>query len=153
MMVFLSACSDCSLQEELLKLLLSLLLTLNPTGLAGHLWAEGLPLMVLIRAESMSVRLITIKVSHRTPSLTQSHMYVTSSLLDSLSSLYAPRRGFNKSTPLSPQFRLSGCCYLPDDPTRSLIISHTSPVGALCSQAKGSHWYYIYTQSYVCTNT
>ena len=59
---FLAAASDSSVQEELLQLLLSLLITCPNTGLAGRLWTAGLPLLVLIRAESMSVRLLTIKV-------------------------------------------------------------------------------------------
>ena len=59
---FLSAASDSSVQEDLLQLLLSLLTTSAPAGLASHLWTRGLPLLVLIRAESLSVRLITIKV-------------------------------------------------------------------------------------------
>lgn len=63
---FLAAASDSSVQEELLQLLLSLLTTSVPVGLASHLWTSGLPLLVLIRAESMSVRLLTIKVFLRT---------------------------------------------------------------------------------------
>ena len=59
---FLSAASDSSVQEELLQLLLSLLTTSAPAGLVSLLWSGGLPLLVLIRAESLSVRLITIKV-------------------------------------------------------------------------------------------
>lgn len=59
---FLAAASDTAVQEELLQMVLSLLTTAVPAGLGGFLWRCGLPLLVLIRAESMSVRLLTIKV-------------------------------------------------------------------------------------------
>ena len=59
---FLAAASDSSVQEELLQLLFGLLTTSSPHGLAETLWNKGLPLLVLIRAESMAVRLLTIKV-------------------------------------------------------------------------------------------
>ena len=60
---FLAAASDTAVQEELLQMLLSLLTTAVPARLGGVLWRCGLPLLVLIRAESMPVRLLTIKVT------------------------------------------------------------------------------------------
>ena len=61
---FVSSASDQRVQEELLEQLLSLLRSAPPPpGLLTALWSRGLPLLVLIRAESMAVRLISIKVS------------------------------------------------------------------------------------------
>lgn len=62
MLSFLAAASDTAVQEELLQMLLSLQTTAVLAGLGVLLWRCGLPLLVLIRAEGMSVRLLTIKV-------------------------------------------------------------------------------------------
>jgi hypothetical protein len=60
---FVSSASDQRVQEELLEQLLSLLRSAPPPpGLLTSLWSRGLPLLVLIRAESMAVRLISIKI-------------------------------------------------------------------------------------------
>ena len=60
---FVSSASDQRVQEELLEQLLSLLRSAPPPpGLLTSLWSRGLPLLVLIRAKSMAVRLISIKV-------------------------------------------------------------------------------------------
>lgn len=62
LLAFLAAASDTVVQEELLQLLLSLLTMAVSAGLGSILWTAGLPFLVLIRAESMAVRLLTIKV-------------------------------------------------------------------------------------------
>lgn len=60
---FLTAVSDPQLLEELLRLLHNLLKTGECRHTLGEqLWEKGIPLLILIKAKSPSVRLLTIKV-------------------------------------------------------------------------------------------
>ena len=62
---FLAAATDAHIQEEVLRLLHNLLKAANCQYILGELlWEKGIPLLVLIRAQSMSVRLLAIKVGH-----------------------------------------------------------------------------------------
>ncbi len=60
---FLTAASDPHLLEEILRLLYNLLKTAaSRYALGDLLWEKGIPLLILTRAQSMSVRLLAIKV-------------------------------------------------------------------------------------------
>ncbi len=61
---FLAAANDPHLLEEILRLLYNLLKTAESRYALGDLlWDKGIPLLILTRAQSMSVRLLAIKVS------------------------------------------------------------------------------------------
>ena len=60
---FLAAATDAHIQEEVLRLIHNLLKAANCQYILGELlWEKGIPLLVLIRAQGMSVRLLAIKV-------------------------------------------------------------------------------------------
>ncbi len=70
---FLTAASDPHLLEEILRLLYNLLKTAQSRHALGDLlWEKGIPLLVLTRAQSMSVRLLAIKVNRYASNFTHS---------------------------------------------------------------------------------
>lgn len=77
-MSFLAAATDVHIQEEILRLLYHLLKGSNCQYILGELlWDKGIPLLVLIRAQSMSVRLLAIKVSREQERKRQSNKHTS----------------------------------------------------------------------------